>query len=123
MPWRVEFGDEFDDEFDRLDGDVRRELLAHLKVLQRRGPRLGRPHVDTLNDSRHANMKELRFKAANGVWRVAFAFDPDRKAIILVAGDKSGGSGRRFYKELIRTADERFDRHLRRRAKGHGQNT
>src|SRR5438477_3393904 len=73
------------------------------------GPQLGRPRVDTLNGSRHANMKELRFDAADGAWRVAFAFDRVRNAILLVAGDKSGGSERRFYRQLIRIADERFD--------------
>ena len=57
-------------------------------------------------------MKELRFGAADGEWRVAFAFDPKRKAILLVAGDKSGGGEKRFYRELIRKADERFDAHL-----------
>jgi hypothetical protein len=59
-------------------------------------------------------MKELRFKAADGVWRVAFAFDPLRRAIILVAGDKSGVSQTRFYKQLINTADRRFTNHLNR---------
>lgn len=77
------------------------------RLLQQFGPQLKRPHADTLNDSRHANMKELRFKAADGVWRVAFAFDPRRKAILLVAGDKSGGSERRFYRELIQKAYDR----------------
>ncbi len=57
-------------------------------------------------------MKELRFKSGNGVWRVAFAFDPRRRAVLLMAGDKSGGSEKRFYKELIRKADKRFDAHL-----------
>ncbi len=57
-------------------------------------------------------MKELRFDAADGVWRVAFAFDPKRKAILLVAGDKSGVSERKFYKRLIVKADDRFDAHL-----------
>ena len=57
-------------------------------------------------------MKELRFEASDGVWRVAFAFDPKRRAILLVAGDKSGGSGKRFYRRLIRRADERLDQHL-----------
>lgn len=88
------------------------------RVLQEFGPQLGRPRVDTLNGSRHANMKELRFSAADGEWRVAFAFDPRRKAILLVAGDKSGGSEKRFYRELIRKADERFDAHLERIGKG-----
>ncbi|WP_255484388.1 type II toxin-antitoxin system RelE/ParE family toxin [Granulicella sp. 5B5] len=59
-------------------------------------------------------MKELRFDADDGVWRIAFAFDPQRHAILLIAGDKSGGSERRFYRELIRKADERFDAHLQR---------
>jgi hypothetical protein len=68
----------------------------------------------TLNGSRHANMKELRFGAADGEWRVALAFDTKRKAILLVAGDKSGVSEKRFYRELIRKADDRFDRHLAR---------
>jgi hypothetical protein len=53
-------------------------------------------------------MKELRFKAAGGVWRVAFAFDPNREGVLLVAGDKSGGSEDRFYKRLIAKADERY---------------
>lgn len=81
-------------------------------LLEIYGPRLGRPHADTLSGSRHANMKELRFNAADGVWRVAFAFDPERKAMILIAGDKSGGSQKRFYKNLISKADKRFDAHL-----------
>jgi hypothetical protein len=68
--------------------------------------------VDTLKGSSYANMKELRFAAADGEWRVAFAFDIKRRAVLLVAGDKSGGSEKRFYRELIRKADERFDAHL-----------
>jgi hypothetical protein len=83
-------------------------------LLQQFGPQLGRPRVDTLKDSRHTNMNELRFDAADGVWRVAFAFDPMRKAILLVAGDKSGVSQSKFYKRLIAKADDRFDAHLAR---------
>lgn len=119
MTWEVEFGDEFDGEFEGLPEEVQNEILAGAGVLEQRGPTAGRPRVDTLNGSRHANMKELRFDAAGGVWRVAFAFDPDRKAILLVAGDKSGGNEGRFYKGLIKMADQRYDRHLERRA-GHG---
>jgi hypothetical protein len=63
-------------------------------------------------------MKELRFDADDGVWRIAFAFDPKRRAILLVAGDKSGVGEKRFYRELIRKADQRFDLHLARIAKG-----
>ena len=105
-------GDEFEPEFNDLHPDVQNEILAHSRLLQQFGPLLGRPRVDTLGDSRHANMKELRFEAADGVWRVAF--DPKRRAILLLAGDKSGVSERRFYKQLIAKADRRFDAHLAR---------
>ena len=110
--WTVQFYDKFGQEFDQLQEAVQDELLAHALLLEKFGPQLGRPAVDTLKGSRHANMKELRFKADNGVWRVAFAFDIQRNAILLVAGDKSGVSETRFYKELIRKADERFSNHL-----------
>ena len=114
MGWTVEIGDEFDPEFEELPEEVQEELLANAGLLEQCGPQLGRPRVDTLDGSRHANMKELRFDAADGVWRVAFAFDPKREAILLVAGDKSGVSQKRFYRELIRKADDRFDAHLAR---------
>ena len=106
--------DEFTPEFSDLHPEVRNEILAHSRLLQQFGPLLGRPRVDTLKGSGHANMKELRFSAADGEWRVAFAFDPKRRAILLVGGDKSGVSEKRFYRQLIRKADDRFDAHLAR---------
>jgi hypothetical protein len=102
--WTVELADEFEPEFNNLHQDVSIEILALSRLLQEFGPRLGRPRVDTLKGSRHANMKELRFGAADGEWRVAFAFDPMRKAILLVAGDKSGVGEKRFYKQFIAKA-------------------
>lgn len=118
LKWDVEMANEFKPEFDALDQDVRTEILALALVLQEFGPRLGRPRVDTLNSSRHANIKELWFSAADGERRVAFAFDPSRKAILLVAGDKSAGSEKRFHRELIRKGDERFGAHLARVGRG-----
>lgn len=113
MVWAVAFHDAFADEFRRFDPAVQDELLAVAKLLAHFGPALRRPHADTLNGSKHANMKELRFGAAGGVWRVAFAFDTRRKAILLVGGDKSGVSSDRFYKALVKRADSRFDEHLK----------
>ncbi len=95
-----------------LPEDVKDAILELHLLLKRFGPQLGRPHVDSLKDSKHSNMKELRFDAAGGVWRVAFAFDTARKAILLVAGDKSGVSEKKFYKRLIAKADKRFSQHL-----------
>jgi hypothetical protein len=112
MTWTVQFHDAFDGEFDQLPEAVQNSLLAHAGLLEQFGPSLGRPRVDTLNGSRHANMKELRFDADKGVWRFAFAFDPNREAIVLVGGDKSGVGEKRFYRQLIQKADERFDEHI-----------
>lgn len=114
MSWVVEISDEFEPEFNVLHEDVQTEILALSLLLQKFGPQLGRPRVDTLNGSGHANMKELRFSAGGREWRVAFAFDRRRRAILLAAGDKSGSSERRFYRGLIRKADEHFDAHLAR---------
>lgn len=112
MNWRVEFHAEFLPEFAEFSQAVRVEMSAHIELIGAIGPALKRPHADTLKGSKHANMKELRFKADNGVWRLAYAFDPERKAILLVAGDKSGGSQKRFYEALITKADARYDGHL-----------
>jgi hypothetical protein len=112
--WDVEFHRDFDPEFDVLPEDVQDETRVLAGALEKIGPLLGRPHADTLGGSRHANMKELRFDASDGVWRVAFAFDPRRKAILLVAGDKSGVSEKRFYRQLIAKADRRLEDHLSR---------
>lgn len=70
MGWTVALHDEFDAEYAALDEPVQNELLAMLILLRTLGPQLGRPHADTLSGSRHANMKELRFTAAGGVWRL-----------------------------------------------------
>ena len=112
--WSIGMCPEFTVEFGMLEMEVQDELLAQLQLLACCGPALGRPRVDTLKGSRHSNMKELRFSVGNGVWRIAFAFDPSRCAVLLVAGDKAGISERRFYRSLIERADARFGRHLSR---------
>ncbi len=116
MNWVVIFDETA--EFATFPRDAQTALLAKARLLEAFGPQLGRPHVDTLKASKHANMKELRFDAANGVWRAAFAFDTIRQAVVLVAGDKSGESQARFYRTLIATADKRFDAHLAQQKKG-----
>ena len=110
--WTVALAPEFEPELRVLSAEVRIELLAQARVIEQFGPATARPRVDTLKGSKHANMKELRFDADGGVWRVAFAFDPERNAVLLVAGDKSGGSERAFYRRLIAIAERRFDTHL-----------
>jgi hypothetical protein len=116
MPWAVRLEDEFEQEIQSLPLAVREALLAATRLLKDYGPQLGRPHVDTLKGSKFPIMKELRFVAEGGAWRVAFAFDPTRQGILLVAGDKSGVGETRFYRGLIAKGDRRYAAHLARLA-------
>ena len=68
MTWTVEFDDDFKAEFSKFEDEVKVEIRALTNVLKQLGPSYGRPRVDTLKGSRHANMKELRFDASDGVW-------------------------------------------------------
>ena len=106
--------DEFEPEFLALRQDVQDNVLAVARLLADYWAAAGRPYADTLKGSKHANMKELRFDVSDGVWRVAYAFDPRRQGILLAAGNKSGVTESRFYKRLIARADKRYTAHLRR---------
>ncbi len=112
VSWNVVFCDEFDGEFQGMAEELQDELLAHAILLRTYGPELGPRTVDTLKGSHYANMKELRFSWSGEVWRVAFAFDPQRQAVLLVGGDKAGANQRRLYQRLIRVADERYRKYL-----------
>lgn len=107
MPFIVELADEFAAWWEQLTEEKQEELLAVIEVLAEEGPGLGRPLVDTVRESRHANMKELRW----GTLRVLFAFDPRRVALLLVGGDKRG-EWNRWYRRNIPIADRIMDDHL-----------
>lgn len=109
--WQVDTTDTFDEWFDALDDTDRANVLASLMLLKEKGPMLPRPHADTVNDSTHSNMKELRVQSKGRPLRAFFAFDPLRSAILLCAGDKTGDE-KRFYKEMIPVADREFTAHL-----------
>lgn len=97
---------------DSLDEDSWEQVMAAIGVLRETGPQLGRPLVDTVTTSRHKNMKELRpGSSGRSELRVLFAFDPERRAIMLIAGDKAG-NWTRWYKKSIPVADDLFDDHL-----------
>ena len=111
MIWAVVEHPDFVEEREIFPDEVCDKLDAVILLLEQYGPRLGRPYIDTLNGSGHANMKEMRVKE-QGVWRFAFAFDEERNAVVLVGGNKQGKNQKRFYKSLIATADARFDEWL-----------
>jgi hypothetical protein len=112
MEWDVQFDEDFLLWFNGLVEPLQDEILAHANVLRERGPQLGRPYVDTVEDSDFTNMKELRVQFRGDPWRILFAFDPNRAAILLVGGNKRGN--KRWYKKHLPIADERFKRHLER---------
>jgi len=105
--WDVEFTDQFEAWWDTLTAEEQQSIDAAVRLLEQRGPGLGRPLVDSIERSRHANMKELRA----GTIRVLFAFDPRRSAILLIGGDKRD-RWQEFYEETIPLADDLFDAHL-----------
>ena len=104
------FCDEFAEEFLLSEPGLRVELAARLRVLEMFGPHLGRPLADTLRGSKFANMKELRFTWQRNPYRYFFAFDPERRAVVLVGGSKAGD--RRFYDALMPVAEARFEKYL-----------
>ena len=107
--WEVEYTDQFGDWWLTLSEQEQESVTAAVEALEIRGPGLGRPFVDVLQASRHANMKELRPRG--GHIRVMFAFDPRRTAILLIGGDKTG-HWESWYKEMIPIADALYDEHL-----------
>ena len=108
--WEVEFTDEFGEWWGSLTEDQQDAIDRTVGVLREFGPALGRPQVDTLNGSRHSNMKELRAQHHGHPFRVFFAFDPRRRAILLIGGDKTGDD--RFYARMILIADDLYDVYL-----------
>jgi hypothetical protein len=110
MAWEVEYTNQFGEWWDDLTEEEQEAVTAAVNVLQRGGPSLGRPLVDTIKQSRHKNMKELIPPASD--IRVLFAFDPRRAAILLIGGDKSG-EWSAWYDRMVPVADGLFDEHLR----------
>ena len=108
--WSVEFTDEFGLWWESLGKDQQDAVDRAVGLLRECGPSLGRPQADTLKRSRHANMKELRTQHRGSPFRVFFAFDPRRTAILLIGGDKTGDD--RFYERMIPVADSLFDAYL-----------
>lgn len=109
MAWEVEYTDEFEAWWDTLTVQEQKRVDAAVDALMEGGPALGRPLVDTLRTSRHANMKELRPHGTN--IRILFAFDPRRVSILLIGGDKSG-RWNEWYREAVPLADQLYDDHL-----------
>jgi len=109
--WQIVLTDTFNNWFDTLDDKTKENILAYLHVLQRKGPHLQRPYADTVNTSKFSNMKELRVQSQGNPFRIFYAFDPDRNAIVLCGGNKKGND-KQFYKKMIYLADKFYTDYL-----------
>ena len=109
--WDVEFTEEFARWWEHLTVGEQVDVNAKVILLQKLGPSLPRPHADVIQFSRHPNMKELRIQHSGRPYRVLFAFDPRRCAVLLLGGDKTGNN--RWYEEFVPVADALYDRHLK----------
>ncbi len=110
MKWNIIFDPDFKIWFYQQEQGLQDETFAVLSVLGELGPKLGRPRVDTLEGSIFQNMKELRIQYQGEPWRILFAFDPKRQAVLLVGGNKTGN--KLWYKENIAIADKRYRKYL-----------
>lgn len=111
MEWEVEFTDDFEGWWDTLTIAEQESVAAKVSLLEKFGPSLPRPHADKIESSKHQNMKELRIQHAGRPYRILFAFDPRRCAILLLGGDKTGNA--HWYKENVPKADTIYDAHLK----------
>ncbi len=110
MEWEVEYTDEFELWWNSLSVEEQESVAEKVKLLERFGPVLGRPHTDLIHGSKHPNMKELRVQHAGRPYRVLYVFDPRRTAILLIGGDKTGDA--LWYEKFVPLADRLYDQHL-----------
>lgn len=110
MAYEVEFTDEFEDWWNRLSESEQASVRAYVKLLAEYGIALNFPYCSHIESSRHGHMRELRVQHAGRPYRVLYAFDPRRTAILLLGGDKTGND--RWYEVFVPTADAIYDRHM-----------
>lgn len=111
MEWKIILLDEYEDWFDELDEKLQDAIYEDILVLEKIGPGLGRPHVDTLNVKKGTKkIKELRTEFKGQVYRSLFAFDPKQSAVFLLGGNKSGKN--KWYDKNIPKAQKRYKKHL-----------
>lgn len=113
MEWKLRISEEYEEWFKGLPQQDKVAIATDLEVLKKLGPTLGRPYVDQIKGSKYNNLKELRTKVTGHVYRSLFAFDPERRAVILSGGDKKGKDQKKFYKRLITQAEVVFENHLK----------
>lgn len=110
MAYTVNASEEFGEWFSAQEKSLKRVIAAHIGLLEDQGPQLRRPYADTLEGSKLSNLKELRVQHRGEPYRILYAFNPERKALLLIGGNKAGD--KRWYKRMIPLAEAIFERHL-----------
>src|SRR5437016_4603685 len=110
MAWEIEYTDQFGGWWDCLSVDEQESIIQAVHQLETRGPALAYPISSGVKQSRHHRMRELRLQHAGRPYRILYAFDPRRMAILLIGGDKTGND--RWYVENVPVADRLYDEHL-----------
>lgn len=108
MNWDVYFSERFEKWLLQQDIKIQEDIMAYIGLLEKRGPQLSRPYADTIQGSQFPNMKELRVQSQGNPYRLFFAFNPQREAIILIADNKKGWKDQDFYKKWVPIADQIF---------------
>lgn len=112
MAWEIEVTDEFRRWYDNLSEREQDDVTAVVDLLAAEGVRLSRPQSASIANARNAHMRELIVQSGGHPIRVFYAFDPRQTAILLIGGDKTGVSNRRFYARYIRIADNLYDEYI-----------
>lgn len=110
MGWNVEYTDQFGKWWDTLSEAEQEDVDAHVRLLEKLGTALGHPYSSGIKDSRYSHMRELRIQHKGRPFRVLYAFDPRRAALLLIGGDKTGV--KRWYQTFVPIADDLYDEHL-----------
>ena len=117
--WNIITSESFDNWFKEQTEDSKVTIFSKIYLLGEYGPNLGRPHADTLKGSKKLkNLKELRVQSEGHVFRVAYIFDFERKGLLLIGGDKKGKNEKKFYKDLIKEAEQIYSAYLEKKNGG-----
>lgn len=108
--WEVEYTDEFEEWWKTLDEEEQIDVTASVGLLEECGPNLKHPHSSGINGSKYTHMRELRIQHAGQPYRVLYAFDPRRTAILLIGGNKIGND--RWYEKFVPIADSLYKQHI-----------
>ncbi len=111
MGWEVEFTDEFELWWDNLNQSEQVDIDASVQLLESKGPQLPFPYSSGINGSKHNHMRELRIQHKGRPYRILYAFDPCRIAILLLGGDKTGNNN--WYEVNLPIADSLYDTHIK----------